>query len=95
MYSEYTTRFTQSIQFMCILYARYETSTCVNVVNSDNVGMSTVVHFIHYIFNILSSDYCSVLKLHTKFEVSSSPGTCFSKIQIWPKSAVNRVLNVL
>ena len=29
--------------------------------------------------------------LHTKFEVSSSPGTCFSKIQIWPKSAVNRV----
>ena len=28
--------------------------------------------------------------LHTKFEVSSSPGTCFSKTQIWPKSAVNR-----
>ena len=27
--------------------------------------------------------------------VSSSPGTCFSKTQIWPKSAVNRVLNVL
>ena len=24
--------------------ARYETSTCVNVVNGDNVGMSTVVH---------------------------------------------------
>ena len=27
--------------------------------------------------------------------VSSNPGTCFSKTQIWPKSAVNRVLNVL
>ena len=27
--------------------------------------------------------------------VSSSPGTYFSKTQIWPKSAVNRVLNVL
>ena len=23
------------------------------------------------------------------------PGTCFSKIQIWPKSAVNPILNVL
>ena len=33
--------------------------------------------------------------LHTKFEVSSSPGTCFSKIEIWPKSAVNPILNVL
>ena len=33
--------------------------------------------------------------LHTKFQVSSSPGTCFSKIQIWPKSAVNPILNVL
>ena len=32
--------------------------------------------------------------LHTKFQVSSRPGKCFSKIQIWPKSAVNRVLNV-
>ena len=32
--------------------------------------------------------------LHTKFQVSSSPGTCFSKIQIWSKSAVNRVFNV-
>ena len=32
--------------------------------------------------------------LHTKFQVSGSPGTCFSKIKIWPKSAVNRVLNV-
>ena len=26
---------------------------------------------------------------HTKFQVSSTPGTCFSKIEIWPKSAVN------
>ena len=33
--------------------------------------------------------------LHTKFQVSSSPGTCFSKIEIWPKSAVNPILNVL
>ena len=49
---------------------RYETSTCVNVVNSDNVGMSTVVHFKHYIFNILSSDYRGVLKLYQKFEKS-------------------------
>ena len=32
--------------------------------------------------------------LHTKFQASSCPGSCFSKIQIWPKSAVNRVLNV-
>ena len=32
--------------------------------------------------------------LHTKFQVSSSPGTYFSKIQIWPKSAVNRFLNL-
>ena len=32
---------------------------------------------------------------HTKFEVSSSPGTCFSKIEIWPKSAVNPILDVL
>ena len=32
--------------------------------------------------------------LHAKFQVSSRPGTCFSKIQIWPKSAVNRVLNI-
>ena len=35
------------------------------------------------------------IMLYTKFEVSSSPGTCFSKIQIWPKSAVNPILNVL
>ena len=33
--------------------------------------------------------------LHTKFQVFSSPGTHFSKIQIWPKSAVNPILNVL
>ena len=33
--------------------------------------------------------------LQTKFQVSSSPGTCFSKIQIWQKSAVNPILNVL
>ena len=32
--------------------------------------------------------------LCTKFQASSCPGSCFSKIQIWPKSAVNRVLNV-
>ena len=32
--------------------------------------------------------------LLTKFQVSSRPGTFFSKIQIWPKLAVNRVLNV-
>ena len=32
--------------------------------------------------------------LHAKFQVSSRPGTCFSKMQIWPKSSVNRVLNV-
>ena len=32
--------------------------------------------------------------LHTKFQASSCPGSCFSKIQIWPKSAVKRVLNV-
>ena len=32
--------------------------------------------------------------LHIKFQVSSRPGTCFSKVQIWPKSAVKRVLNV-
>ena len=32
--------------------------------------------------------------LHTKFQVSICPGTCFSKIQIWPKSAVNCALNV-
>ena len=43
---------------------------CVNVVNSDNVGMSTVVHFKHYIFNILSSNYRTVLKLYQKFEKS-------------------------
>ena len=42
----------------------------VNVVNSDNVGMSTVVHFKHYIFNILPSDNRSVLKLYRKFEKS-------------------------
>ena len=35
------------------------------------------------------------IMLHTNFQVSSSPGTCFSKIQIWPKSAVNPILNVL
>ena len=56
--------------FARISKIRYETSTCVNVVNSDNVGMSTVVHFKHYIFNILSSDYRSVLKLYRKFEKS-------------------------
>ena len=33
--------------------------------------------------------------LHTKFEDSISPETCFSKIEIWPKSAVNPILNVL
>ena len=33
--------------------------------------------------------------LYTKFQVSSSPETCFSKIEIWPKSAVNPILNVL
>ena len=32
--------------------------------------------------------------LHAKFQVSSRPWTCFSKIQIWPKSAVNHVLDV-
>ena len=32
---------------------------------------------------------------HTKFQVFSSPETHFSKIQIWPKSAVNPILNVL
>ena len=29
--------------------------------------------------------------LQTKFQVSTSPGTWFSKIEIWPKSAVNWV----
>ena len=32
--------------------------------------------------------------LHAKFQVSGCPETCFTKIQIWPKSAVNRVLTV-
>ena len=32
--------------------------------------------------------------LHTKFQASSCLESCFSKIQIWPRSAVNRVLNV-
>ena len=31
----------------------------------------------------------------SEFEVSSSPGTCISKIQIWPKLAVNPILNLL
>ena len=37
---------------------------CVNVVNNGNIRMP----FKHYILNILSSDYCNVLKLYRKFK---------------------------
>ena len=57
MYSEYTTQYTLHTQ-----HTKY--------VNNDNVGMPTVILFKHYIFNILSSDYFSVLKLYRKFEKS-------------------------
>ena len=48
MYSEYTTHFTHNIQFVypvynlyCIVHTDYTDSQCVNVMNDDNVGMST------------------------------------------------------
>ena len=47
--------------------ARYE--LCVNVI-TDHVGMPTILLLKHYIFNILSSDYSSILKLYWKFEES-------------------------
>ena len=46
----------------------HQTKKCVYVVNNNNVRTPTIVTFRHYIPNILSSDYCSVLKLYRKFE---------------------------
>ena len=37
-----------------------EQKTCADVVNNGNIRMP----FKHYVLNILSSDYCSVLKLY-------------------------------
>ena len=45
-----------------------QTKKCVYVVNNDNVRMPTIVTFKPYILNILSFDYCTVLKLYRKFE---------------------------
>ena len=37
------------------------------IVNNDNVRMPTVMLCKLYLLNVLSSDYCSVLKLQWKF----------------------------
>ena len=64
MYSEYTTRFTHSIQFMCILYNLY----CI--VHIDYIYILQIVSYtlillLHYIHRMCVKNKCAVCAMYS------------------------------